>query len=114
MAKSCFFCGLVAFLPAKTSRLLTRDVLISTPAADKSFCRSLLVFLGSSLLFLKWCASSFAVVFCFHPQFAFCFGVNNPVFLNCLIIHATVNSPYYITWQYPSLMPDNVYEVSKY
>ena len=92
--KSYFFCGLVAFLPAKISHAF-----ISTPASDKSFyrsfcksfCRTLLVFLGSRLLFLKRYASSFAVAFRSRTHFPFRFGDNNPVSLNCLIIRATLD-----------------------
>ena len=71
--KSCFFCGFLPFYQLKQV-VFSRDALIST-SADKSFCTSLLVFLESSLLFLKSCASSFAVVFCFRPQISFRFGV---------------------------------------
>jgi len=91
--KSCFFCGLLDFLPAEMSRLLMRDALISTPDEVKSFCRSLLVFLGSSLLFLMRYESSFGVVFRFRPYFPFRLGVNDPVSLNCLIILATMVWP---------------------
>ena len=92
--KSCFFCGLVAFILVKTSRPLTRDALISIPAADKSFCRSLLPFKGSSLLFLKSYASSFGEIFRFRPHFPFRIGINDPVSLNCqTIICATVVWP---------------------
>ena len=87
--KSCFRCSLLAFLPAKTS-LLTKDALILTLEYSKSFCRSLLVFLGLILLFLMRYASPFGVVFLFRPHFPFRLEVNDPVALNYIITRHTV------------------------
>jgi len=89
--KSCFRCVLLALLlSAKTSLLLTRDALILTPECYKSFCRSLLVFVGLILLFLMRYASPFGVVFLFRSHFPFRLAVNDPVALNCLMTRLTV------------------------
>ena len=89
--RSCFFTGLMAFIPAMTSRFLTVLELICVPECARSLWRSKLVFLRSNLLCLIKNMSSLGDVFRFLPHFPFLCGDPDPVLATCFSNLETVD-----------------------